>query len=126
MVRLTTAAAALTAAFAFATAVGAATSAVFLHVTPATVHRGHPVLIRGNAGNAGDCAPGETVFVLSRAFAHTHEFAGVSAVLAKVRTGGAFSARPRIPSHRHVGTYVVTARCGGGNLGVSAHLTVVA
>jgi hypothetical protein len=123
MGRLTTAAAALTAAFALATAVGAATYSVFLHVTPATVHRGNRVLVRGNAG---DCGLGATVSILSRAFAHTHEFAGVPAVLAKVRTGGRFSARPRIPSHRHVGTYVVTARCGGGNLGVSAHLTVVA
>ena len=114
-----------TAAFAAVTA-ASAMSPVFLHVTPTTVHRGYSVLIRGNAGSGGGCGVGATVFVLSRAFAHTHEFAGVSAVLAKVHAGGGFSARPKIPSTRHVGTYVVTARCGGGNLGVSAHLTVVA
>jgi hypothetical protein len=47
--------------------------------------------------------------VLSRAFVHTHDFAGVSAAYARVRVGGAVR---------------VTARCGGGNLGVPVHLTV--
>jgi hypothetical protein len=123
MNRVRVAAAALTAAATLAGAATAATTAVFLHVSPTTVHRGHVVIIRGNAG---DCGVGSTVFIISGAFAHTHDFAGVPAVLARVRAGGKFGIRPRIPSNRHVGSYTVTARCGGGNLGVSAHLTVVA
>jgi hypothetical protein len=123
MGRVRIAVVALTAALTVGSAAGAATTAVSLHVTPATVHRGRVVIIRGNAGG---CGLGSTVFILSRAFAHTHDFAGVPAVLARVRTGGRFGIRPRIPAGRAPGQYPVTARCGGGNLGVSAHLTVVA
>jgi hypothetical protein len=94
---------------------------VFLKVTPSAVYRGHVVTIRGNAGS---CSVGDTVSVLSRAFVHTHDFAGVPAVLAKVKSGGGFGATTRIPARRRPGRYVVTARCGGGNLGVTAHLRV--
>jgi hypothetical protein len=55
---------------------------------------------------------------------HTHEFAGVPAVTAAVKPGGAFTATTRIPSSTPAGTYTVSGRCGGGNLGVSATLTV--
>jgi len=96
--------------------------AIFLTVTPSTVHRGQLVRI---GGSAGDCPVGDTVFIISPAFPATHEFAGVPAVLAKVRTGGRFHATTRIPLHVRVGGYLVTARCGGGNLGVSAQLTVL-
>jgi len=75
-------------------------------------------------GNADGCPVGDTVSVLSRAFAPTHEFAGVPAVLARVRSGGVFRATTRIPRTRRHGSYVVTARCGGGNLGVARHLVV--
>ena len=109
------------AAAAFALAPGAAGSAVHLSLTPSIVRPGGTVHIRGNADG---CHRGNTVFVLSRAFVHTHEFAGVSAVLAKVRAGGAFRATTVIPRTRRPGRYNVTARCGGGNLGVLAHLTV--
>ena len=115
------AAAALAALAVFAAAAIAAPSAVFLKVTPSTVQRGHVVAIRGNAA---PCAAGNTVFVLSRAFVHTHDFGGVAAVLAKVKPGGAFAASTRIPANRRPARYVVTARCGGGNLGVAAHLRV--
>jgi hypothetical protein len=92
-----------------------------LSLSPAIVHRGGTVHIRGNADG---CRVGNTVFVISRAFVHTHEFAGVSAVLARVRTGGAFRATTVIPRTRRPGRYNVSARCGGGNLGVLVHLTV--
>src|SRR5438477_4506084 len=114
---------AVTAAFALAAAASAAPTAVFLHATPTSVHRGHRVIIRGNAG---PCGLGETVTIISAAFAHTHEFAGVPAVFARVRAGGKFGIRPLIPSTRAPGGYGITARCGGGNLGVSAHITVLA
>jgi hypothetical protein len=109
------------AAVVFATAAVAAPSAVFLKVTPSTVYRGHVVTVRGNAGS---CPVGDTMTIISRAFPHTHDFAGVPALFAKVKTGGAFSASTRIPAKRKPGKYGITARCGGGNLGVSARLTV--
>ena len=109
-------------AAAFASSTQAAPSRVFLKVTPSSVHRGYDVVI---SGNAGSCVVGDTVYVISRAFPHTHEFAGVSAVLARVHTGGAFRATTRIPVARAPGRYIVTARCGGGNLGVAAHLVVL-
>jgi len=101
-------------------AVGAATS---LTVAPSPVHRGHRVIVRGNADG---CPIGDAVTIISRAFAHTHDFAGVPAVFARVRRGGKFEIRPRIPSSKAIGRYGVSARCGGGNLGVSAAIRVVA
>ena len=99
----------------------AARSRVSLTVRPSVVRRGHDVLVRGNAGG---CPRGDAVTILSRAFVHTHDFAGVPAVYARQGPGGRFSVTTRIPASRRVGRYSVTARCGGGNLGVLAHLTV--
>jgi hypothetical protein len=65
------------------------------------------------------------VTLISQAFAHTHDFAGVPAVYARVLPGGRFSVTTRIPSGEASGRYGITARCGGGNLGVQAHLTVL-
>ena len=102
--------------------VASAALAASIVVAPSSVHRGHRVIIRGNAA---PCPLGSGVFIISRAFAHTHDFAGVPAVIARVRAGGKFGIRPRIPSTKAPGSYSISARCGGGNLGVSAHLTVV-
>ena len=120
MRKATFAAGTAVAALAFA---GAVTAAVSLTVAPASVHRGHRVIIRGNAG---DCPAGDAVTIISRAFAHTQDFAGQPAVFALVRSGGNFGIRPRIPSTKAAGSYSVSARCGGGNLGVSATIHVVA
>jgi hypothetical protein len=95
---------------------------VALTVSPRTVHRGHSVLVQGVAGG---CTSGDTVTILSRAFPSTHSFAGVPAALAQVGSAGRFSTIVTIPRLRLPATYTVTARCGGGNLGVEAHLTVV-
>ena len=92
-----------------------------LTLTPRSVERGHLVSIKGSADG---CPAGDTALVLSRAFVHRHDFAGVPAVLAKVGTGGAFRATTRIPATTKPGRYGVTARCGGGNLGVLKYLTV--
>jgi hypothetical protein len=99
-----------------------ATAAVpSLSLTPSSVRRGHLVVIKGSADG---CTVGNRVTIISRAFVHSHEFAGVSAVLAKVRSGGSFATTTRIPRSKRPGRYAVTARCGGGNLGVLKHLTV--
>jgi hypothetical protein len=95
---------------------------VALTVSPRTVHRGHPVLVQGVAAG---CTSGDTVTILSRAFPLKHSFAGVPAALAQVGSAGRFSTIVTIPRLKLPATYTVTARCGGGNLGVEAHLTVV-
>ena len=95
---------------------------VALTVSPRTVHRGHSVLVQGVAGG---CTSGDTVTILSHAFPATHSFAGVPAALAQVGSAGRFSTIVTIPRLRLPATYTITARCGGGNLGVEAHLTVL-
>src|SRR4051794_9140356 len=50
-----------------------------IHATPATVRAGQRVRI---SGLAGGCPKGDRVTLLSRAFPHTHDFAGLPAVFA--------------------------------------------
>jgi hypothetical protein len=104
-----------------ASAAAAGAASPSLRVTPSSVPQGGSVRITGVAPG---CAAGNEVFVISRAFSRAHEFAGVPAAIAKVRAGGRFSTSARIPRSRAPGNYAVTARCGGGNLGVSKTLTV--
>jgi hypothetical protein len=42
----------------------------------------------------------------------------------RVRTGGSFHATTKVAERAPYGRDVVTARCGGANLGVSAWITV--
>jgi hypothetical protein len=119
--RVARAVAVVVAALVSAPGAGASGSPVFLGLTPLTVPRGGVVRIHGSAG---DCPAGDAVAVLSRAFVATREFAGVPAVYARVGAGGAFATTTRIPVGRTPGRYAVTARCGGGNLGLKVALTV--
>jgi hypothetical protein len=100
----------------------AALAATSIRVHPHRVEAGHSLRIRGSADA---CPVGDRVTLLSRAFPHRHEFAGVPAVYTRVRSGGHFRRRVRIPAHRDPGRYSVTGRCGGGNLGVTAHFRVI-
>lgn len=93
-----------------------------IHVRPSTMLAGARAKVYGNAG---DCPVGDQVTLLSPAFSSAHEFAGVNAVFARVGSGGSYSTTTRIPSSRTPGRYLVTGRCGGGNLGVSTHLNVI-
>jgi hypothetical protein len=77
-------------------------------------------------GLVPQCARGNTVTLLSRAFSHRHEFAGVPAISAVVGRHHRYSKRTTIPAQRRPGRYRITGRCGGGNLGVIAHLRVTA
>jgi hypothetical protein len=93
-----------------------------LHAAPNPVKAGHVLTLKGNAKPG--CTTGDTVTVLSKAFVGTHKFAGIPAVYAKVKSGGAFNTTTTIPGSKKAGMYTVTARCGGGNFGVEVHLHV--
>ena len=103
-----------------ATVSGAAGGRATLRVRPTTVSAGAQVRV---SGNAAGCPRGDTVMVLSRAFAGA-TFAGVGMIPTRVREGGRFAATGRVRRFARDGRYVVTARCGGGNLGVTAYLRV--
>jgi hypothetical protein len=96
-------------------------AAASIHVSPATVNAGGRVSL---SGSARGCPSGDRVMLLSRAFSHRHEFAGVPAVFARVKSNGSFGHSVRIPAGTAPGRYAITGRCGGGNLGVTAHLRV--
>src|SRR5438093_7537499 len=108
-------------AAALATSVVATAAVPSLTLTPPSVQRGHKVVVTGSADG---CAADNTVFIISKAFVHTHEFAGLPAVLAKVKYGGSFRVTPRIPVTKRAGRFAITARCGGGNLGILKYLRV--
>jgi hypothetical protein len=91
-----------------------------LRVRPSVVSPGGRVWV---SGSAGDCPRGDTIFVLSHALAG-RSFAGVGAITARVRARGRFTTVGHIRPNARTGRYTVTARCGGGNLGVAAHLRV--
>src|SRR6266498_1012811 len=98
---------------------------VSIAVSPSSVAAGHAVVVSGSVGPdaaGSECA--SRVTLLSRAFVHTHDFAGVPAVFAAVKPDGTFTATTPIPRSKPAGTYTITGRCGGGNLGVSATLVV--
>jgi len=91
-----------------------------IKASPNPVHRGDFVRVHGNTGG---CRSGLTL--LSGAFSHEQEFAGVPAVFASVGAGGHYSVTTRIPAQRRPGNYAISGRCGGGNMGVSARLRVL-
>ena len=93
-----------------------------IKVSPTTVAQGYQVRVHGVVPG---CAVGNQVTLLSRAFSHRHEFAGVPAIFARVKAGHKYSKSTSIPARRRPGRYSITGRCGGGNLGVTAHLRVI-
>jgi hypothetical protein len=92
-----------------------------IHATPSSVFAGGTVRV---GGLAGGCPTGDQVTLVSRAFPHTHDFAGQPAVFTKVRPDDTYATFVTIPSGRAAKRYAITARCGGGNFGVTAHLRV--
>jgi hypothetical protein len=117
--RLVTVLAVLAAAL-LAGAAPAGAAPASLQVTPATVPAGRTVTV------SGTCEANSAGSVISHAFLHdaTHDFAGVGAVSFTTGSTGAFVTHPVIPRSTLPGSYEITARCGGGNLGIAAHLTV--
>jgi hypothetical protein len=109
-------------AFAIFLAAPALARSPAIHVSPTTVHAGLRVRVYGNAGA---CPRINRVTLISRAFSHRHDFAGLPAIYVSIGRHGHFSRRTRIPANRKPRRYVITGRCGGGNMGVAAHLRVL-
>ena len=93
-----------------------------INVDPHRVHRGDVVRVFGVVPG---CSVGDRVTLISRAFSRRHEFAGVPAIFATVKAGYHYSRRTRIPMGKRARRYALSGRCGGGNLGVTAHVRVV-
>ena len=75
------------------------------------------------SGNAGSCPVGDTVTAISQAFPG-HAFGAAGTLSGRVRAGHAFSFGGYLRRALKPGRYAVTARCGGGNLGVVAYVRV--
>jgi hypothetical protein len=107
-----------------APAAAASTStAVVVQARPSPVIAGHPVTLSGSVGPEGvatDCAD---LILYSQAFARTHDLT-MAPVYTTAKPSGAFSVTTRIPRSKPAGTYDITGRCGGGNIGASATLVV--
>ncbi|MGZ4613829.1 MAG: hypothetical protein ACXV1K_11775 [Kineosporiaceae bacterium] len=98
----------------------AAQAATSLSVSPTTTAPGTTVHVSGSCGHQ------TSGFVISPAFLHdsSHDFAGVGAVSFSTGAGGGFSVDAAVPASIRPGSYTVSARCGGGNLGITATLIV--
>jgi hypothetical protein len=88
-----------------------------LTVQPVKVARGGRVTVSGKG-----CRSGDLVYLISPAFMG-NAFVPHS-VATRARSSGAFSRLVHIRTSIRAGRYLITARCGGGNLGVSARLRV--
>jgi hypothetical protein len=108
-------------------ALGAASAvAATIDVSPATVDTGGQVTVSGDVlanGTPGCTVPGD-VTLISPAFAGLGEFASIGATTATADASGNFTTTVTLSPDVVPGTYTVTGRCGGGDLGVSASLTV--
>src|SRR6266508_2624739 len=102
----------------------AGTYPVYLRCGGATIGAGDTVTVSGSVGPDAAGSECSSVTLLSKAFVHANDFAEVPAVFAAVKPGGAFTATTTIPRAKPAGTYTITGRCGGGNLGASATLVV--
>ena len=119
--------AALTLVVGTVAATGSSASAATINVSPSTVAAGGNVHLSGDV-LAGDGTPGcgvpGTVTLISDAFAGLGEFAGVGAVDLPVDATGHFDSTVTLDGSVAAGTYTITGRCGGGNLGVEASIVV--
>jgi len=88
-----------------------------LTVQPKSVARGGVVTVSGTGCRAGDVA-----YLISPPFVGNAFVA--HSVATRARSNGSFSRRVHIRASVRAGRYLITTRCGGGNLGVSARLRV--
>ncbi len=109
------------AVLAVSTAAGSALAAnVHLAVSPSTVAPGGAIVV---SASSSPCLAKDQVTLISTAFPG-HAFGGEGAVNGKVGSHGAFSVRAHVRSGLAAGRYRIGARCGGGNLGISAYFRI--
>jgi predicted lipoprotein with Yx(FWY)xxD motif len=89
-----------------------------LSVRPTSVTRGGKVTVSGRG-----CIAGDDVFLISPPFVG-HAFVPHSVATTTRLPYGSFSRQVRIRTDVRPGRYAITARCGGANLGLAAHLRV--
>ena len=111
--------AAITALAVATSALGSPPAAPSLHVQPTSVKAGGVVHVWGTAGS---CSAGSKLLVISGAFPE-YTF-GVGALVGKVRSDHTFSLRHKIRGNATTGTYAVSVKCAGVDLGVSATIRV--
>ncbi len=101
-------------------------SAASINVSPSTVAPGGNVRLSGDvlAGGTPGCDVTGGVTLISEAFAGLGEFAGVGAVNLPVDATGHFDTTVTLSTSVAAGTYSISGRCGGGNLGVEATIVV--
>jgi hypothetical protein len=101
-------------------------SAASIVVSRTTVTLGGTVVVTGDttSPSGGHCAQGDSVTLISNAFVGHATFAGEGALLTPVDSAGRFRVSTTVFTIVRPGTYSITARCGGGNLGVQATLVV--
>jgi hypothetical protein len=100
-------------------------SATSIVVSHHTVAIGETIVVSGDTTVAGvHCLAGDSVTLISNAFKGHAEFAGVGAVNTPVDATGHFRVSVTITSAVTPGTYTISGRCGGGNLGVQTTLVV--
>ncbi len=101
-------------------------SAASINVAPTSVPIGGTVTVSGDVlapnGQPGCQVPGQ-VTLISGAFSGQGSFMNMD-VETTAGTDGKFSVAAKILPGVAPGTYAITGRCGGGNLGVQAMLTV--
>lgn len=99
-----------------------------LAATPTLAVHPSSVTAGGSVQVTGSCEANTSGFAISHAFLHdaSHDFAGVGAAPFSTNAAGKFTVTAQVPASIAAGSYPITARCGGGNLGVTATLTVTA
>jgi hypothetical protein len=101
-------------------AAGSALAAnVHLIVRPGTVAAGGVIVV---SATSSPCLSRDQVTLISTAFPG-HAF-GEGAVNGRVGSHGSFSVHAHVRAGLRAGRYRIGARCGGGNLGVSAYVRI--
>jgi len=104
-------------------AVPVTAAASTITVSPSTVAAGGTITVSGSipTTGTGSCAPSDGVTLTSTEALFPQ--GGFGPTVAR-SASGAFSTTYVVPSATPAGTYEIGMRCGGGNVGVTASLTV--
>jgi hypothetical protein len=104
-------------------AVASVAHAASINVSPSAAMAGGMVTVSGDVlapGGQPGCAVPGTVLLFSGAFGDPN-----TPVQASAGADAKYSVQAQIPAGVAPGSYALTARCGGGNLGVQATIVVI-